>query len=199
MSVPSQVRKVHIRDISPAGFECLTAWTTCDACVALTKNQEGEGAMLRWSIPALGVAVLGWAVALAFQGRFAVAFGIGVFAACCFQIDRLRQRLDRRTPKTHCPVRCTLVALARTKTGVSSRSHCAAVVCYRLRHISFPEGSPHPQGSQRACFWRRWCWPRRRGPPARITPPAHRPAMSPDRTMTPSRPVKPTPRRHAAG
>lgn len=52
--------------------------------------------MLRWLIPAVGVAVLVWAVMLAFQGRFAVAFGIVVFAACCFQIDRLRQRLNRR-------------------------------------------------------------------------------------------------------
>ena len=52
--------------------------------------------MLRWIIPALGVAVLMWAVVLAFQGRFAVAFAIGIFAACCFQIDRLRQRLNRR-------------------------------------------------------------------------------------------------------
>jgi hypothetical protein len=42
-------------------------------------------------------AILVWAVVLAFQGRFAVAFGIGVFAACCFQIDRLRQRLNRRS------------------------------------------------------------------------------------------------------
>jgi hypothetical protein len=53
--------------------------------------------MLRWLIPALGVSVLVWAVVLAFQGRFAVAFAIGVFAACCFQIDRLRQRLNRRS------------------------------------------------------------------------------------------------------
>ena len=51
--------------------------------------------MLSWLIPALGVAVLVWAVLLAFQGRFAVAFAIGVFAGCCFQIDRLRQRLNR--------------------------------------------------------------------------------------------------------
>ena len=51
--------------------------------------------MLRWLIPALGVGVLAWAVVLAFQGHFAVAFAIGVFAACCFQIDRLRQRLNR--------------------------------------------------------------------------------------------------------
>lgn len=49
--------------------------------------------MLRWVIPGLGVAVLVWAVALAFQGRFAVAFAIGIFAGCCFQLDRLRQRL----------------------------------------------------------------------------------------------------------
>lgn len=52
--------------------------------------------MLRWIIPALGVAVLVWAVVLAFQGHFAVAFGIGVFAACVFQIERMRQRLNRR-------------------------------------------------------------------------------------------------------
>ena len=49
--------------------------------------------MLSWLIPAMGVAVLVWAVALAFQGRFGVAFGIGVFTACCFQIERLRGRL----------------------------------------------------------------------------------------------------------
>jgi hypothetical protein len=49
--------------------------------------------MLRWVIPGLGAAVLVWAVVLAFQGRFAVAFAIGVFAACCFQLDRLRQRM----------------------------------------------------------------------------------------------------------
>jgi hypothetical protein len=53
--------------------------------------------MLRWVIPALGVAVLVWAVVLAFQGRFAVAFGIGVFAACVFQIEKMRQRLNHRT------------------------------------------------------------------------------------------------------
>jgi hypothetical protein len=51
--------------------------------------------MLRWIIPGIGVAVLVWAVALAFQGRFAVAFAIGVFAACCFQIEKLRSRLNR--------------------------------------------------------------------------------------------------------
>lgn len=32
--------------------------------------------MLRWLIPALGTAVLVWAVVLAFQGQFAVAFAI---------------------------------------------------------------------------------------------------------------------------
>jgi hypothetical protein len=37
-----------------------------------------------------------WAVVLAFQGQFAVAFGIGVFAACVFQIERLRQRLGSK-------------------------------------------------------------------------------------------------------
>ena len=42
--------------------------------------------MLRWIIPALGLTVLVWAVVLAFQGHFAVAFGIGVFSACVFQI-----------------------------------------------------------------------------------------------------------------
>ncbi len=52
--------------------------------------------MLRWVIPALGVAVLLWAVVLAFQGRFAVAFGIGVFAACVFQIEKMRHRLNHR-------------------------------------------------------------------------------------------------------
>lgn len=52
--------------------------------------------MLRWVIPAFGVAVLVWAVALAFQGHFAVAFAIGIFAGCCFQLDRLRERLHRR-------------------------------------------------------------------------------------------------------
>jgi hypothetical protein len=52
--------------------------------------------MLRWLIPVLGAGVLVWAVVLAFQGRFAVAFAIGVFAACCFQLDRLRQQLNRR-------------------------------------------------------------------------------------------------------
>jgi hypothetical protein len=52
--------------------------------------------MLRWLIPAVGVGVLVWAVALAVQGRFAVAFAIGVFAACCFQLDRLRDRFNRR-------------------------------------------------------------------------------------------------------
>jgi len=52
--------------------------------------------MLRWIIPALGVAVLVCAVVLAFQGHFAVAFGIGVFSACVFQIEKMRQRLHRR-------------------------------------------------------------------------------------------------------
>jgi uncharacterized membrane protein len=52
--------------------------------------------MLRWVIPALGAGVLVWAVVLAVQGHFAVAFAIGVFAGCCFQLDRLRQRLHRR-------------------------------------------------------------------------------------------------------
>jgi hypothetical protein len=52
--------------------------------------------MLRWLIPALGTAVLVWAVVLAFQGHFGVAFAIGIFAGCCFQLDRLRQRLNRR-------------------------------------------------------------------------------------------------------
>ena len=47
--------------------------------------------MLRWLIPALGAAVLVWAVGLAFQGRFAVAFAIGILAGCCFQLDQLRQ------------------------------------------------------------------------------------------------------------
>ena len=51
---------------------------------------------MRWVIPALGVAVLVWAVVLAFEGRFAVAFAIGIFAGCCFQLDRLRSRLNRR-------------------------------------------------------------------------------------------------------
>jgi hypothetical protein len=50
---------------------------------------------MRWLIPILGVGVLVWAVVLAFQGRFAVAFAIGVFAGCCFQLDRLRSRLNR--------------------------------------------------------------------------------------------------------
>jgi hypothetical protein len=53
------------------------------------------GLLLSWIVPALGAAVLVWAVYLAFQGRFAVAFAIGVFAACCFQIERLRRRLNR--------------------------------------------------------------------------------------------------------
>ena len=57
--------------------------------------------MLRWLIPALGAGVLVWAVVLAFQGHFAVAFAIGVFAGCCFQLDRLRQRLNRRHQGTH--------------------------------------------------------------------------------------------------
>jgi len=57
---------------------------------------NGKGRLLQWVIPALGVAVLAWAVGLAFQGRFAVAFGIGVFAACVFQIEKMRQRLNRR-------------------------------------------------------------------------------------------------------
>jgi len=35
--------------------------------------------MLRWLIPALGTAVLVWAVVLAFQGRFAVALLSGSF------------------------------------------------------------------------------------------------------------------------
>ena len=48
--------------------------------------------MLGWLIPALGVGVLVWAVVLAFHGHFGVAFAIGVFAGCCFQLDRLRQR-----------------------------------------------------------------------------------------------------------
>lgn len=52
--------------------------------------------MLRWLIPALGAAVLVWAVVLAFQGHFAVAFAIGIFAGCCFQLDRLRGRLRGR-------------------------------------------------------------------------------------------------------
>ena len=52
--------------------------------------------MLSWLIPALGAGVLAWAVVLAFQGRFAVAFAIGIFAACCFQLDRLRDRMNRR-------------------------------------------------------------------------------------------------------
>ena len=52
--------------------------------------------MLRSLIPALGAGVLVWAVVLAFQGHFAVAFAIGIFAGCCFQLDKLRQRLDRR-------------------------------------------------------------------------------------------------------
>ncbi len=52
--------------------------------------------MLTWLIPAVGAGVLVWAVVLAFQGQFAVAFAIGIFAACCFQLDRLRQRMSRR-------------------------------------------------------------------------------------------------------
>ena len=52
--------------------------------------------MLRWLIPASGVGVLVWALVLAIQGRFAVAFAIGIFAGCCFQLDRLRERLNRR-------------------------------------------------------------------------------------------------------
>ena len=36
--------------------------------------------MLRWLIPAFGAGVLVWAVVLAFQGHFAVAFAIGIFA-----------------------------------------------------------------------------------------------------------------------
>jgi hypothetical protein len=52
--------------------------------------------MVRWLLPILGAGVLVWAVVLAFQGHFAVAFAIGVFAGCCFQLDRLRQRLNRR-------------------------------------------------------------------------------------------------------
>jgi hypothetical protein len=51
--------------------------------------------MLQWIIPALGVAVLAWAVYLAFQGHFAVAFAVGVFSACCFQIEKLRGRIRR--------------------------------------------------------------------------------------------------------
>jgi hypothetical protein len=51
--------------------------------------------MLRWIIPGLGVAVLVWAIVLAFQGHFAVAFGIGVFAGCVFQLERMRLRLHR--------------------------------------------------------------------------------------------------------
>ena len=54
--------------------------------------------MLRWLIPALGAGVLVWAVVLAFQGRFAVAFAIGIFAGCCLQLDRLRERLHRQKP-----------------------------------------------------------------------------------------------------
>ena len=53
--------------------------------------------MLRWLIPLAGVAVLVWAVVLAVQGRFAVAFAIGVFAACCFQLDKLRRHLNRQS------------------------------------------------------------------------------------------------------
>lgn len=51
--------------------------------------------MLRWLIPLAGSAVLVWAVVLAVQGRFAVAFAIGVFAACCLQLDKLQRRLNR--------------------------------------------------------------------------------------------------------
>jgi hypothetical protein len=49
--------------------------------------------MLQWILPAIGAGVLAWAVLLAFQGRFSVAFAIGIFAGCCFQIDRLRRRM----------------------------------------------------------------------------------------------------------
>ena len=65
--------------------------------------------MLRWLIPVLGTGVLVWAVVLAFQGHFAVAFAIGVFAGCCFQLDRAATAVKQATvglarPAMHQPV-----------------------------------------------------------------------------------------------
>ena len=48
---------------------------------------------MRWILPFSAVAMLAWAVDLAFRGRFGVALAISVFAACCIQIERLRSRL----------------------------------------------------------------------------------------------------------
>jgi hypothetical protein len=48
---------------------------------------------VRWIPALLAVALLIWAVVLAAQGRFGIALAISIFAACAFQIDRMRSRL----------------------------------------------------------------------------------------------------------